>query len=284
MSNAAFWADLARNVANDPRAKRIALKGVTLAQRKFRASRPYKKAQQKIQSIVQIGETPGTSNTLTVQNRSDGEVPHSTNTMYSINCLQVPRLSNTFSLSSRLRDTIYLSGFKICMVVENLRTAAGQNLFFNYALVSNRGVGFQNPPTNDWFRTYNGAARSTDFGDATLTALDRHCQPINTDQYYVHFHNRSIIKQGEIMSVSGPKEYAKVMVWEKYIPVNRQIRFDSQEADASETKFYLVYWAGTQGDTIAASQTPVTLAFSLEHKILACFRDNPPMYAKKYRK
>lgn len=269
---------LVRLAATDPRTKAAARKAVTALQRKFRKSKFSKRLSKRAKDLMQVGEEPGTSTSLNVQNRSDGETLRNTHTQYGVNMLQIARLDTTFNIASRLRDVVFVSGFKVCLCVENLSATSGEDLYFNVAAVSNKG----NEPANlvnDWFRSYDGTARSIDFTAATLTALDRHCQPINSDQYVVHFHKRVMIKQATSATATHHNEYAKKFFLEVWIPIKRQIRFDGGGASTSETKFNLVYWAGRMGDTITESQIPVTNAYSIEHKIIACFKDAVPKYS-----
>lgn len=267
---------LVRLAATDPRSKAIARRAVTTLQRKFRKSKFSKRLSKRAKDLMQVGEEPGTSTSLNVQNRSDGETLRNSHHQYSVNMLQIARLDSSFNIASRLRDVVFVSGFKVCVCVENLSTTTGDDLYFNIAAVSNKGNESASL-INDWFRSYDGTARSIDFNNATLTALDRHCQPINSDQYVVHFHKRVIIKQSQSATVVG--EYPKKYFLELWIPIKRQIRFDGGGASTSETKFNLVYWAGRMGDTIAESQIEVTNAYSIEYKIIACFKDGVPKYS-----
>lgn len=225
----------------------------------------------------QVGEKPGTSLTKQNQYRSDGATAHNGNVLNSIELLQIDRMNSTFSLNHRLRDCIYLSGFKVCFSVTNLDAATF--LYFNVALISAKNRGSIGDGV-DFFRSYQGASRSNDFSDATLNAMDRHCLPINTDEHVVHFHERRTIVPSSDSCDNNPLKVAKTFKYETWVPIKRQIRFEG-DAPLPETKFQLVHWAGAQGAPIAASQAPITNAYNMDVKVIAFFKE--PLPVLEYR-
>jgi len=168
--------------------------------------------------LSRVGEDPNTSQTKQNQYRTDGLIAHSSNQLNAIELLQVPRISGTFTLNSRLRDIVYLSGFKVCITVEN--TDAADWLYFNLALVSAKNRGSVGDKV-DFFRNYAGESRQINFDDATLNANDRHCLPINTDEYTVHFHERRLISNNASTSETRGSKVARVWTYETYVPIKR---------------------------------------------------------------
>lgn len=237
-----------------------------------------KKFKSKFKSIskrYQVGEAPGTDLTKKTQYKTDGAIQHATNTFYAEEAVQIARQQNfVYSLGYRMRDVVYLSGIKVCVNVVNNHPTSNW-LYFNLALVSAKNRG--SVDSSDWFRGYQGDARSVDFTSGTLTSLDRHCLPINTDEWVVHTHERRLITFGGTEDESQGKKVAKVWQYEKYIPINRQIRFEG-DGVAPETKFALVHYAGEMGNTKAAAAVPVANAYSVEMKIINVFREPIPMY------
>lgn len=254
----------------NPVVKRQVVKGLTNLQRKFRQKpRSYDRAMAKKRS--QIGEPPGSGLAKHLQYRSDGWTASNTNTLHKIEALEIPRLSSTFSLNSRLRDIVYLSGIKVCFTVRSQKVT--DPLYFNLALISAKNRGALGDET-DFFRSYAGSARAQNFDDASLAALDRHCLPINADEHVVHFHERVMLLAKEDSS-NGSGKVASLYTFEKYIPIKRQIRFEGSTG-SPETKFQLCHWSGLVGDTITASQTPGT-GHEYEVKMISIFKEPQPV-------
>lgn len=230
----------------------------------------FRKAQQMRQHV---GETPGSDPAKNVQYRTDGWIGQNGNVLNGTELLQLPRIDNTFKLNQRLRDIVYLQGFKICVTVENIDSAITP-IYFNLALVSGKhkntiGTGL------DLFRSYSGDKRAQDFTDGTLNAFDRHCLPLNSDGYVVHFHERKLIRKGGNTAESKDR-IAELWTYETYVPINRQIRFENEQA-SSETKFWLHHWSGTTGSTIAASNSgPIANQYRTEIKVVTFFKEPIP--------
>jgi hypothetical protein len=220
-----------------------------------------------------VGHDVGASSTLKIQNRSDGSTSHNSNQLNLVQGLQIPRTTTGFSLNERSRDIIYLAGIKLCLQFTNI---SSDDLYLNVALVSTKSRGELN--TTDFFRCYDGTARQIDFDSGTLSAMDRHCLPINSDEINVHWHERQFLKFNSNGSATSPKDRVKTSSIEKYIPIKRQIRFEGSGTD-SETRFYLCHWTGLAGATIAASSSPVANTYGLDFKMIGYYKE--PMYQVK---
>lgn len=189
--------------------------------------------------------------------------------------LSIPKTTtfNEAELNTRQRNAVDFRGLKICFsIVQNTLGASldGQKFFFNWAVISPK----QEDPllttidTAEFFRGQDGA-RFTSFIDTTLTGLDTHCLPINTDKYIVHRHKR--IRMGPWESTEGKGQ----RYFETYIPVKRQIRYNATgtgvQLDYPEAKdMWMVYWCSYQDEGTAAG---VAAAMDVRFRILQYFKE-----------
>jgi len=220
-----------------------------------------------------VGEEPGSDPAKTVQYRTDGYIGQNGNVLNGTELLQLPRIDNQFKLNQRLRDIVYLQGFKVCLTIDNITEPAAP-IYFNVCLVSAK---HKNTIGNglDLFRSFASNKRAQDFTDGTLNTMDRHCLPLNSDGYVIHFHKRMVIKEFNGSSVTERNEAAKVWKYETYVPIKRQIRFENEQA-SSETKFWLHHWSNTARATIAASNTPITNQYRADVKVVTYFKEPIP--------
>lgn len=259
-----------------PVAQKISRKGVDLIAKALRRKSTARKAYNMYQKVLleQTGEPSNTSNAKGTRVRSNGELQFLTNTLNGFNCLQIDRRNTTsYLLNQRERDVIYLSGFKLCIGFRNnLNDAASFPLYFNIALVSTKNK--TGVSDIDFFRQYSGTGRSKNFDDPALTALDRHCMPINSDNYLVHWHYRTYCTPFQNVPAD---QNQKPDAWEmhKWIPIKRQIRFDSADGTSAETQFYIVHWAGRPGDSEVASLAvnAIADAYRMEYSCHIVFRE-----------
>ena len=261
-----------RNVS---RKRRRTMAAVTI-QRAVRARNPYTRRAQ-----MQTGEStisfPASGSAVT----SDGFVTYPSNELQVVNPLSLPRDSTTnMDLNTRHRDVIYLAGFKInCSVRNNRAVAEGNEIYFNIALVSNK-PGNSAVSELDLFTSYKGTTRAYNFTNENYTSFERHTAPINSDNYVCHWHERFLVGPATTSSIVGTggslvQAVNKTFELRRFIPIKRQIRFDSESATSSEPKFALIFWAGILGEVKSDPDPLVETAdiFKMEHSIVALYRD-----------
>lgn len=258
----------AQNLYNDPRA-RAAARTIARFGRRVAQSSLAKKAQRyKNKARSQTGEDIVGDVAKATRIRSDGSQLYATNVPYFNDPIQIDRRTTTsYLLNQRERDLIYLSGIKICLTVwNNLSNVAGNELYFNVALVSaknQRTIG-----ATDFFRCYTGAKRGMDFTDSTLTPHERHCLPINADEHVVHWHQRMVLGTGSAASQPIAPRPLEIT---KYVPIKRQIRFESGTSGGAITLFRVVWWVGRVGATAALASEANAVA--IDHKFVTHFRE-----------
>lgn len=286
VSSLAPYLRAGRDLYNDPKVRRIAAIAMQriarggMARSQFRAA---KKAQSyKAKARRQTGEDIVGDTAKATRIRSDGAQLYATNVPYFNDPIQIDRRTTTsYLLNQRERDLIYLSGIKICLTVwNNLAATAGNELYFNVALLSaknQRTIG-----ATDFFRCYTGAKRGMDFTDAALTPHERYCLPINADEHVVHWHHRKILVPGIANQDSGTKEVRPYEIT-KYVPIKRQIRFESGTSGGAITLFRVVWWVGRVGATAALASE--ANALSVDHKFVTHFREPEVVtnFSKKVR-
>jgi len=57
-----------------------------------------------------------------------------------------------------------------------------------------------------------------------------------------------------------------------YVPIQRQIRFDSASGDP-ETPMWLIHWAGVAGEAAANPIVPVADIYSVDRNVIVYFRN-----------
>lgn len=246
-------ASRARNYAPFARMAFRAFRG----RRKRRPSNRVRKRQVR----QRIGERVGTSNAK--NNLSEVIANINTRTLYDEPLLNVTRGD---AINERKRDVVNFRGIKFCMsLVNKAATANGQNMYFNYAIVSPKADDTKLAlPLAEFFRG-TGAQRHQAFDNA-LSSLDFRCLPINTDKYNVHKHKR--LQLGPYSSAEGKN----TRTWEFYMPLNRQIRYENGTTDVPAGKqMFLCYWCDYQ-DTNPGG-VPVTNVADFQLRILKYFKE-----------
>ena len=174
--------------------------------------------------------------------------------------------------NDRQRNAVDFRGVKICFNIDinEVTGSTGDKLFFNWAVISPKQLDNEitTIPTEEWFRGQDGA-RFTSFIGTTLTGLDCHCLPINTDKYIIHRHKR--ITMGPWESPNGMGE----RYFEEYVPVKRQIRYNATgtgtQLDYPEGKdMWMVYWVSKMNEPTGA---PITNLVTIRFRIMQIFRD-----------
>lgn len=169
--------------------------------------------------------------------------------LYIREMTQIPQDLTGNNIDERQRYMINLRGFKICC---ELRNTGGVPLLFNMAVVSPKGQKSdleQNPILSvgtavepDFFRG-NGNTRAVAFDGGALNSNDFHCRPINADQFTILMHKRMIIGQNSNNGTWGEQQRNSYRFVMKYIPIKRQIRYDTNGADSCQSgKIFLIYW------------------------------------------
>lgn len=211
-----------------------------------------------------LGEVAGTDTSKRSEIATDGWQLKAQNTLHIQRIALLPQ--DATKINARNRQTIYLGGFKVCMQFDHV---VGSNYYCNLAVVAGK---FRGEITGTDFFRGNGENRQLDF-TASITAFDRHCLPLNSDEFHVLKHIRFDLHA----DVNENPESTKQRRFEFYVPVNRQIRYEDSTSVFPETDFALCYWFGEKGQNNVASQDTSVSPLRVEYKVIQFFREPQPL-------
>lgn len=196
-----------------------------------------------------------------------------TRTKGTVRLDEIPHNSANF-INQRERNIAYVSGIRICA---NFYNQNANILYLNCAVIVTKGCADNEGtlPNEDFFRSMGGSERTVDFGTA-LTGLDFHCLPINTDKYHVLRHRRyklaRMIPQARGVGTDndvGNKNYMTIKWW---IPIKKQLRWQSTGSTYSETAIWFVYWCDNQFATSLSAPVSNVLLHNVQN--YAYFRES----------
>lgn len=203
-----------------------------------------------------VGE--GTSKYKLVDSSTDGRQSRS---LYVIDMTGV-RFGN--GTDQRNRFIANVRGFKIQIYARNI---TAQPLSMNYAILAGRSK--NSISSNDIFRSQTGDKRADGFSGRTGPQVAY--ANINTDEYVCLYHRRLWLAEGKDEDNNGPwfTKYTSPNWFSKefYLPIDRQLRWESQEADSCTEKIFLVFWF-TEMENIVPSAAAITT-----HAITCYFKD-----------
>lgn len=147
------------------------------------------------------------------------------------------------SINTRERHIINVRGIKICCEIKNTTAAP---FYVNLAILAPKGNA-TGVVTTDFFRD-SGPTRARDF-DTTLTSNELHCLPINADRYTVLRHKRFRLVPGNAATATQSHQGYSYANYDVYIPIKRQIRYDTaSSADPESGNIFVCHW-GDRFDT-----------------------------------
>ena len=156
--------------------------------------------------------------------------------LYQTDLTAIVKNDTNNDINKRERQLVFVVGFNVCLEIQNISSSA---LYFNIAVIAPKcvtGVGLE----TDFFRGYENE-RSVDFDPMTLTSLDFHCRPINTDRYTILKHQKLLLSKFESSTQDGGNRTAYT-VNDMWIPLNRQIRYEHTSSNSSCDPVYMVFW------------------------------------------
>lgn len=207
---------------------------------------------------------------LHVDNAKRYEVTNTTlnsvngSTLYIQELTNIPQTANNTNANERQRHTINMRGAKLCFEVNNT-SAVQAPLYFHVAVVGLKGK--SSGVSNAGFFRGNGAIRNVD-ADSTLSALQWNCLPINSDDYTVLHHDKMVIGTAESSGSGSFKDPLRpsYLNYNKWVSINRQIRYDGASSTDAQHPIYVVYWFDRFGRSGSASAT-TNIAQVSEHHI-----------------
>ena len=216
-----------------------------------RAWKKSSRARARARARRSVGQRVGTSSTKRIALGTGDAASQLNRPDRFLNTQQVPFPFEGTTPENRERNLINLRGIKLCF-----EFSAGQELLIggayrdrqatiNLAVVSNKKQSASGVFDNThFFRALDGLHRAEDF-DTVSRSIDFHCRPINSDEFNVHAHHRTVIAGEAVESIPTVR---RIM---KYIPIKRQIRFDV--SGVPDTRIWVVWWVALAGEDQTAS-------------------------------
>lgn len=214
-----------------------------------------------------VGERPGKSQSSRHTNSQQG-ITFSSRTLHSDECILLNRNTAANNIDNREKHTVVIKGIKFCVKVRNFETYP---LWVNVAVIHPKtelGVG-NDIPNDEFFRSF-GTTRSQDFDVNTMTPMDFHCFPINTDKYVVLRHKRFTLGPAGAFTTGANWQPTKLLDF--YVKLNRQIRYAGDSAtDLEEGQVYLAYWCDSPD---SASNSPaVASSMQVDRRFITYFKN-----------
>ena len=214
-----------------------------------------------------IGEYIGTNTGKLHQTEFSDLTNQATRTLYSFPLCNIPKGDE---MNQRERSMLNLRGFKICMEWKN---DLQEPLYINLCVLCPKAANdTQAIPGPNFFRNQdNNDSRGTDFTNA-LNSNEFHCLPINTDLYTVLRHKRyRLIPGSQSDPTTNSASGLSYMRTDWWVPVKRQLRFDTPNSAPTDGQCFLVYWADEFGAT--GGSPPVTNAMKVSKRTITYFRE-----------
>jgi len=162
-----------------------------------------------------------------------------TKTKYQSPLLNIAKGTSLDDTQTRNRDVVNMRGVKLCINFHNIAATiyTKNKLHCHVAVISPKSLDASEIiPDTDFFRSQGEVGRRGQDWAVTLTGTDFRCLPINTDLYNVHMHNRFALAQA--VSTNEDTEH----LFEKYLPLSRQIRYENGTDLPEGKNMYLVMW------------------------------------------
>lgn len=216
---------------------------------KGRSSYKAKNRKDKVRNMDKLGDPVGSSSakwdTLNI-----GYTNLDPEDLQQLQLLNIVKFGGSTAYDRRLHDQLNFRGIKVCMNFRAEGALGTAKAMMNVAVISPKSdlVSASPIPNNDFFRNPTGDDRGIAFGDLALDSLDYYCSAINTDKYTVHKRMKFMV------GPSGSTEGHKEKFIDFYVPLKRQIRYESGTAFPEGRNLYLVWWFNaSDGGTPAAS-------------------------------
>jgi len=238
-----------------------------LRKRKYRAVRRSFKSNKRARlfSRTHVGESNGTTTAkVHIQDRNISPDLKDTRTLYSVSVCRIPQGTE---IDERLRRHINVRGFKMCWEVVNLTAIP---VYLNVAVICPKQTTNDGIEETDFFRDQT-SNRSQNFS-TSLTALEFHCLPINTDDYTVLKHKRYRLAPNGTSTAFNPNAGASYKNIDWYVKLNRQVRYTGTESNKpTDGDVYVVYWCDRFGS--ASGSTAQSNTLQIYQRYLTYFRE-----------
>lgn len=210
-----------------------------------------------------IGERQGSSNAKVTVTNSVSVEGIAERVLYQ-KSINFPQQATTGSRDSRERQLIDLRGIKFCqdfVGLAALNSQTNNQVYLNIAVLTNKHLPQSTSINNNRFFRAANDKRGEDF-DNLNSGIDYHCRPINSDEWNVLAHHRTML------AAPASPNGRNVVRFMKYIPIKRQIRFDQDGAPSHNV--FICWWIALPGQQ--GGDLPTVIAQTTYRHVLY-FRD-----------
>jgi len=204
-----------------------------------RAWRRYKRRKTR-RARTHVGEAPGTGTCKTNTLNASALSTWDTRELNGVDLIVLAReTASTDEINTRDRDVINLRGVRIYQQFRNLTTGT---ITVNWAVIASKTISDDVAPSQvDFFRS-GGTARGMNFS-TSLTNLQLHMSPINTDKWAVLCHKRFKLRRRGAAAGEYNMQGGDIRSSKKYIRINRQLRFKGPDQISEYAgQLWLVFW------------------------------------------
>jgi hypothetical protein len=233
----------------------------------YRAYRRYKtRSKKSISGRHRIGERvhQATAKRATIVDTDVLDL--NTRTLYSVDLTSIPKNIATDDIDRRDRNLANIRGFKLHLVCRHITAHVMQ---YNIAVISPKSAILVNE--TNFFRG-TGNERGIDFDFATLSSNDFRTRHINTDIYNILMHKRyklhPLTQGAGLYSIGSGKNW---MTFDRWVPLKRQLRYDSTGDVPSSNPVYLVYWWDGLMENVG--EVPNNAAIRFMSRVVTHFKD-----------
>lgn len=178
----------------------------------------------------------------------------------------IPKQTSLLEIDRRERNIVNALGWKIQWELSHT-IAAIQPIVFNWALIAPKGKQ-GTPDATDFFRNHGGS-RGIDFGIA-LSSGTFNNNKINDDLYDIITHRKVTLGPSNVSASLTYPPYKCQTTIDTWVPLNRQLRYDTQEGCMSPV--YIVYWCDIM--TNNGGQPIITNALRSQKSVAIHFKES----------
>lgn len=218
-----------------------------------------------------VGHEPGTGNAKRDTQITTTPFAATGNSLYAIEVTALIKDTgspvageNRENINTRQRGVAYISGVIVNQVWRN---NTNEPYLVRWALVhphDNTESGL----LTDFFRGYNNE-RSLDFSNAR-SSIQKQTHPINVDENTVLYSGSMYLGPNAAAGAYTERSSVNMCSLNTYLPIKRQVRYDTDTVQNCNDKIFLVWWA-TQYLTAGTDDVPT--AITTQSDIITVFRD-----------
>jgi len=253
-----------RRAINDVRRRYspMAIKAAGTIRRFARSYLKRKRGTVRATKRARIGERVGKGTSKKIEISKGNQIDLESYTLTFTEMTRIPQMKDIQDINNRERLMTHFKGFRLCAEIYNI---TNNLLYFNMAVVSYRCKIDTRDESGDqlneeWFRSISQnpldpSKRGLDFVNTEMNGMEYHCRPLNSDNKTVHAHWKYRLgPRVENNSTQVRTNKSNMIFLEKYVKVNRQIRYADSTTETCQNPVFLVWWCSEAGDPLPVTK------------------------------